>query len=233
MAAPASVHFPTQPPANPAGQKGPRAEILVALKRANRLTARELSQQQRLSLNAVRHHLKELEVEGLVVHEREQRGVGAPVFSYRLAPLAESLFPRRYEGALAEVLDQVVEREGRAEAVSLLRSVHIGLARRLEQDMVGRELPERLAAVAQALSAEGYMADAELTPEGGILTEHNCPLRAVVERFPEICDAEAELLEAALAVPVERTSHMLAGCGCCQYSVGTAHASPLTESRTP
>ncbi len=222
MAAPASLHVPPQPPATPAGQKGPRAELLVALKRAGRLTAREMSQQQRLSLNAVRHHLKELEVEGLVVHEREQRGVGAPVFSYRLAPLAESLFPRRYEDALTEVLDQVVEREGRAEAVSLLRSVHIGLARRLEQEVAGRRLEERLTGAAQALSAEGYMAEAEVTAQGGVLTEHNCPLRVVVERFPEICDAEAQLLEAALGVPVERTSHMLAGCGCCQYAVGAS-----------
>lgn len=215
MAAPLATPLPNPPIQAPAGQKGPRADILVALKRAGRMTARELSRQQRLSLNAVRHHLKELEVEGLVAHEREQRGVGAPVFSYHLAPLAESLFPRRYEHALAEVLDQVVEREGRAEAVSLLQSVHIGLAKRLEQDLSVRVPEDRLVAVAQALTAEGYMAEAR----AGVLTEHNCPLRAVAERFPEICDAEAQLLEAALGAPVTRTAHVLAGCDCCQYSV--------------
>ncbi len=193
--------------------------MLVALKRAGRLTARELSREQGLSLNAVRHHLKELEIEGLVLHEREQRGVGAPVFAYRLAPLAESLFPRRYDAALAEVLEQVVEREGRAEAVSLLEAVHIGLARRFQGEIEGRTPKERLTAVAQALTAEGYMAESEFGAEGGVLTEHNCPLRTVVERFPELCEAEARLLEAALGARVERRQHMLAGCDCCQYAV--------------
>ena len=38
-----------------------------------------------VSLNAARHHLKELEAAGLVRYERENRGVGAPVFLYRLS----------------------------------------------------------------------------------------------------------------------------------------------------
>ena len=76
--------LPLIDPEVPLGQKGQRGAVLLQLKRARALTAKDLAARLGLSLNAVRHHLKELEVEGLVGYEREHRGVGAPVFVYRL-----------------------------------------------------------------------------------------------------------------------------------------------------
>ena len=65
--------------------KGLRGQILLELKRAQPLTATELADKLGVSPNAVRHHLKELEAEQLIVYGREQRGVGAPTFAYRLS----------------------------------------------------------------------------------------------------------------------------------------------------
>ncbi len=119
-----------------------------------------------VSLNAARHHLKELEVEGLVSYQREHRGVGAPVFAYRLSRAGEELFPRRYCDALTAMLDTVVEREGRGAAVTLLESYFRLLAGRIQGQLEGVAPADRLRVVARALSEEGYMAEA--TPgEGG------------------------------------------------------------------
>ena len=120
----------------PLGQKGQRGAVLLHLKREQRLTARQLADRLGVSLNAARHHLKELEAEGLVEYQREHRGVGAPAFAYRLSPAGEALFPRRYETTLTAVLDQMVEREGRHAAVALLESYFAALARRVAQDVV-------------------------------------------------------------------------------------------------
>src|SRR5918992_2966554 len=106
----------------PVGQKGQRGGLLTQFKRAQPLTARELAIRLGVSLNAARHHLKELEAEGLVHYRREHRGVGAPVFAYRLSPAGEELFPRRYCEALSALLTAVVERDGREAAVSMLES---------------------------------------------------------------------------------------------------------------
>ena len=103
---------PVTPSPRPLGQRGPRSEMLLALKRAGQLTAKELATHLGLSLNAVRHHLKELELEQLVVYERQNRGVGAPVFAYRLSAASESLFPRRYEETLTQLLEQVAAARG-------------------------------------------------------------------------------------------------------------------------
>jgi DeoR family suf operon transcriptional repressor len=52
-----------------------------------------------------------------------------------------------------------------------------------------------------------------------VLTEHNCAIPAVAERFPEICAAEARFLAEMLNADVERTGHILSGCPACEYQV--------------
>src|SRR5256885_5880998 len=66
-----------------AAHKGLRGQILLELKRAQPLTARDLAGKLRVSPNAIRHHLKELEAEQLIAYGREQRGVGAPTYADR------------------------------------------------------------------------------------------------------------------------------------------------------
>lgn len=203
----------------PIGHKGPRGEMLVQLKRLQPLTAKELAHFLNVSLNAVRHHLKELEAEGLVRYERENRGVGAPVFLYRLSSAGEALFPRRYEEALQGLLDHLVEREGRAAAVSLLQSYFGAMAQRLAGSLKDSPAEERLRVVVKALSDEGYMAEGTVGDAVGTLTEHNCAISAVAERFPEICAAEARFLAEVLKAEVARREHILSGCTTCEYHV--------------
>lgn len=203
----------------PLGLKGVRGLILVELKRARRLTAKELSIKLGLSLNAVRHHLKELEAEALIEYERQHRGVGAPAFAYRLSTAGEAIFPRRYETTLTELLDYVVEREGRARAVTVLEARYDALTRRLQGELAGATPAQRMAAVAQLLSDEGYMAEGSASAETGTLIEHNCAIQAVAQRFPEICAAEARFLAAALGAEVDRHEHILSGCSACEYRV--------------
>lgn len=211
-------HVPEAPP----GYKGARAAILVALKRAGELTAPALATQLGASLNAVRHHLKELESEGLILYARQRQAVGAPVFAYRLSEAGESLFPRRYEATLIEVLERVAEREGRDAAVSMVTSRFDAIRGQLEAELEGAPIAERLERVARALRDEGYMAESTMGVADAAITEHNCAIRAVAERFPEVCAAEARFLEALIGVPVERQQHILAGCGACEYKVRLA-----------
>jgi DeoR family transcriptional regulator, suf operon transcriptional repressor len=203
----------------PIGHKGPRGEVLLHLKHSQPLTARELADLLGVSLNAVRHHLKELEAEDLVEYQRANRGVGAPVFLYRLSGAGEGLFPRRYEEALNGLLDRLVEREGRDVAVGLLQSYFGSLALRLEGELKNTSAPQRLQAVVHALSQEGYMAEGSVTDSDATLTEHNCAISAVAQRFPEICAAEARFLADVLKADVARREHILSGCTSCEYHV--------------
>ena len=203
----------------PTGHKCQRGAVLVQLKRGRRVAAKDLASTLGVSLNAVRHHLKELEAQGLITYEREHRGVGAPVFLYSLSPAGEALFPRRYEETLTALLDRIVEREGRAAAVALLESHVAELAGRLSAALQDVPADRRLAVVARVRTEQGYMAEAAAAGAGGVLAEHNCALQAVAERFPEICAAEQRLLGEVLGAEVDRRGHILSGCPSCEYHV--------------
>jgi len=218
---------------HPLGLRGARGEILAELKRTPGLTARRLVVVVGASLNAVRRHLRDLEADGLIQHQRQHKGVGAPVFAYRLSPAGEALFPRRYEATLLELLDRLVVTEGRDVAVTALEETFRSLTRRLEAETAGLTPAGRLAAVAKALADEGYMAESATTGDSfGTLTEHNCAIQSVAERFPELCAAEARFLEHVLGGSVERRGHILAGCGKCEYHVRFGASHPGVEEST-
>src|SRR5919197_291251 len=126
-----------------AGHKGLRGEVLLELKRAQPLTARQLAEKLDVSPNAIRHHLKELEAAALVVYGREQRGVGAPTYAYRLSAGGEALFPRGYEEMLTHVLERVAETSGREAAVKLLEDGYREGARNLFARLDGAPAAER------------------------------------------------------------------------------------------
>jgi DeoR family suf operon transcriptional repressor len=199
--------------------KGLRGEVLRELKRAQPLTAKALAEKLGVSANAIRHHLKELEAETLVTYGREQRGVGAPTFAYRLSPQGEALFPKRYEQTLTELLDRVAERQGRAAAAAMFEDHYSDLTRRLQVELEGVAPEARLTAVTRVLSDAGYMAESDAAGGAFRLAEHNCAIKSVAERFPEVCAAEAKFLQTVLAAKVERTAHIVDGCNACEYAI--------------
>ena len=199
--------------------KGLRGEVLLELKRAQPLTAKQLAETLGVSPNAVRHHLKELEAESLIVYGREQRGVGAPTFAYRLSAAGEALFPRAYEATLTQLLERVAEKAGRGAAVELFEDHYRELTRRVLAELGGAPASERVALVARLMNEQGYMADWQEAAGQFRLAEHNCAIRAVAERFPEVCAAEERFLRDVLGAAVERRTHIASGCNACEYAI--------------
>ena len=199
--------------------KGLRGEILLELKRAQPRTAQELAVALRVSANAVRHHLKELEAAGLVTYGREQRGVGAPTHTYLLSAQGDALFPKRYEETLTELLDRLATKQGRGAAVGMLEEHFSDLTQLLQRELVGAAPERRLETVARVMTDAGYMAEVDGQEGAFRFAEHNCAIRAVAERYPEVCAAEAKFLQAVLAATVERTAHIVSGCNACEYAI--------------
>ena len=213
----------------PVGHRGPRGVILLHLKREGGAVASELAEALGYSMNAVRHHLKELEADGVVGYDRAPRGVGAPAHVYRLTAKGHSLFPDRYERTVVDLLDHLVATEGRQAAVALLEQQYQALTARLEADTRGVPAERRGEVIARVLDAEGYMATWAALATGGLLTEHHCPHRLIAERFPEICVAEEKFLAQVFGAAIERRSRMAGGCGTCSYRVTPGDAADIGE----
>ncbi len=219
----------TTSPTGPVGHRGPRGAILLVLKKEGGATAGDLAEALGYSMNAVRHHLKELEVDGVVAFDRTPRGVGAPAHVYRLSARGHGLFPDRYERTVADLLDHLVATEGRPAAVALLEQQYQALAARLEAETRGVGAGRRGEVIARVLDAEGYMATWVAATTGGLLTEHHCPHRLIAERFPEVCAAEEKFLAQVFGAPIERRSRIAGGCGTCSYRVATGGADDAGE----
>jgi DeoR family suf operon transcriptional repressor len=210
-----------------AGHKGLRGDILLELKRAQPLTAAGLAERFAVSANAVRRHLKELEAEGLITWDREQRGTGAPTHCYRLTPGGEALFPTQYGEALTDVLAFVAQRSGREAVRDFFAQRFRAHAERLRAELARATLEEKVAAVVDLLSRQGFMAAWTVEADHLRLAEHNCAVRAAAEQFPEICAAEADFLREVLQSDLERNSYIPDGCNACQYTI--AMGAPLRD----
>ncbi|MBV6522139.1 MAG: hypothetical protein MNPFHGCM_02285 [Gemmatimonadaceae bacterium] len=212
----------------PVGFRGLRGEILVALKKAQALTAKALADRFGVTPNALRRHLKELESEGLVEYRREIRGVGGPSFAYSLTGAGQALFPNAYESALVQALEHVHAREGTAGVVRLFRDRWEAIAASAKPELSRLPVAERAHRLAALLTSLGYMAEAE--GDGGsatqTLTEHNCAIRLVAQQYPEVCEAEEQFIEEVLGTEVTRQAHMAKGASCCAYCI---HASPTPD----
>lgn len=210
------------------GFRGVRADLLVALRKAQPLTAGELGEQFGLTANALRRHLKALEEDGLVRYRRMVRGVGAPVFAYSLTQAGEALFPRSYVQVLATALDALREHTGEHAVEAVLEAEWQRLADEAGPVLDALPLEERVPLVAELLTAKGYMAEVDDTTL--TLRIHNCALREIADRFPAACAVEAKFVERLLGVPVERLAHRLGGCGRCEYRM-PGHLSSVQQEQ--
>lgn len=213
------------------GHRGLRGEVLLEIKKEQPITAKELSEVFGVSANAIRRHLKELEAEGLVVYGREQRGTGAPTYTYRLSSNGEALFPKRYGEALTDILSVVAQNSGRHAVRQMFAERYRAQAERLRVDLADATLEEKVEAVVHLLSEQGFMA--AWTVEAGTLrlAEHNCAMQAAAEQFPEICAAEAEFLSEVLNSKVKRDTYIQEGCNSCQYSISVDEtADPASDA---
>jgi DeoR family suf operon transcriptional repressor len=203
-----------------AGFRGTRGEILIALKKAQPLTTKELAERFDVTPNALRRHLKELESQGMVRYRREVRGVGGPVFAFTLTDNGEALFPRAYDDALAEALEFVREQQGIEGVVSLFRKRWETVAIGARAELSTLPLEKRAHRLAELLTSLGYMAEFGARSDGeATLTEHNCAIRSVAQRYPEVCAAEERFIEELLGVAVTREAHIAAGANCCAYCI--------------
>ena len=204
-----------------AGFRGIRADVLIAVKKAQPVTASDLATGFALTTNALRRHLKELENDGLVRCVREVRGVGAPALMYSLTPAGEALFPRAYENTLTTLLDTVREQRGAEGIVELFRAQWERVAGGAKEELAALPLAERTQLLAELLTSHGYMAESGDAPNADetLIREHNCVLRAVAEKFPEVCVAEERFLAEFLGAVVERRKHIASGASCCEYCV--------------
>ena len=161
-----------------------------------------------------------LEADGLVRHRQERAGPGRPKDFFELTPAGDALFPRNYVDLANELLAYVEDED----PAMLVRIFDKRADRRLERArvrMTGLEFPDRVKLVASILDEDGYLADFVERPDGSfVVTEHNCAVLAIAQRYKHACSTELAFLQALLPdAEVTRIAHRLNGGHVCAYEV--------------
>jgi DeoR family suf operon transcriptional repressor len=198
-----------------------RRALLVSLKKRGEARAEDLAGDLAITASAVRQQLSGLVTSGFVGHREVKGTPGRPKHVYSLTAAAEALFPKSYSDLTNEVL-AIVEAE---DPVLLARVFDRRRDRRIENAssrLAGkRTFAARIAEVTRILDEDGYLADWDALDDGTYrITEHNCAVLGVAQRYGQACSSEIEFLRSVLPdATVERTSHIVAGAHRCAYLV--------------
>jgi len=211
-------------------QSSTKQEILEYLLKHSQAKAFELSETLDISPQAIRRHLKDLEVEKLIVYSSVQEGMGRPQHVYHLSREGRDRLQRddnNYGEFAVSLLDTLAETVGRDQVSSILRKQWERKAL-LYRDRLGKgSLKERVTNLVELRKAEGFMAECHpvesnesVDSDRFILMEHNCAISNVAESFPSICGHELEMFAAVLPdCTVERTHWIINGEHRCGYLV--------------
>lgn len=205
-----------------------KRRILEMLKRAPALEAGAMAATLDLTPTGVRQHLADLEAGGLVRSAPGPvAGRGRPPSLWSLTDLAAELFPDRHAELTVDLIESIREAVG---AEGLERVIDARSRRQLEAYRAivpgpRTPLPDRVAALADQRSAEGYMAEVTTDDDGScLLVEHHCPICDAAASCTGLCRSELEVFQGALGsdVTVEREQHLLAGDSRCVYRIRSA-----------
>lgn len=199
-----------------------RQEILNGIKVNGAMTAEELSRDLGISQVAVRQHLTALEAENVVAVTVERRGLGRPSHRYVLTLSGDENFPRQYDTALNEVLDELRAWQGQAAVDELLQRRRERALLTLKSRLRDRSLASRLSELARLETANGFMTEVCTEgPAGYALIKRNCSVCAVARNHPAICcQSESALYEKLLGeTEVTRVSAIVDGANTCTFHI--------------
>jgi predicted ArsR family transcriptional regulator len=201
--------------ATPYTSETPAGKILAYIQRHGEATVKDLEELLGISTTAVREHLTHLQAKSLVTTKLVRRGPGRPHAVYFLTDAAQDLFPKEYDTLTTMLLREIASQEGPDRLQVLLDAVGSRLAE--EYHVVGSGLPERLAALREALERRGI--PVELLPDSDSFKLFACPYFDVAQEHAGVCSMERRMVEQVLGEQVVLEGTIREGRRSCHFTI--------------
>ena len=197
-------------------------------------TAAVLADRLQLTPAAVRRHLEHLLAEG-AVEAREPRvygarGRGRPAKVFAITELGRERFDQQYDDLAVAALRFLEETGGEAAVLEFARRRVAPIEQRFEQIVAAEPDLAPSQALAQALTQGGYAASVRQGPVGEQLCQQHCPVSHVAHAFPQLCEAETEVISRVLGRHVQRLATIAHGDGVCTTCIPAAVPSAAVPS---
>jgi predicted ArsR family transcriptional regulator len=155
-------------PSQPGSERGTRARIARLILENGPVTAAGLSTRLNLTPAAVRRHLDNLLAGGMIetrtARRPASRGRGRPAKLFAITDVGRSAFEHAYDDLATSALRFLAEVAGPDAVAEFARRQVADLERRYGPVLRGAAERDRVAALAEALSADGYAASASGAP---------------------------------------------------------------------
>ena len=202
--------------------KSTKDKILQTLLRKPKITINELADAVGINAISVRHHLTNLQMEGLIAADEERHGVGRTRLVYSLTEDGMEKFPTRYLRLTTRLLQQMKDTMPGPVVSKLFSQLAEDMAKDYSEQMRGMKMEERLDFVKELLGEEGFTVEWEKKGSQYQIHEISCPYYQIGVKHPEVCTVDQTLISKMLAVPAEKVQCILSGAAHCTYVVQAA-----------
>lgn len=203
-----------------AGFSSSKKQILLTLKRQGAVSLSDLAESLGISKMATLKHLAVLEGKGLVERSSRAAGRGRPRAFFALSRGSAGLFPVAYTHMTLCALRFIEEKIGREAVERLLKQRAQEVLDANRNRVPDGSLKERVAELVKIRDEGGYMAELGPVRRNVVeMMEHNCPIMAVAEAYPEACGVEREMFQKLLSADVETSHRVVAGDAVCRFLI--------------
>ena len=203
-----------------------RQEILDYLRRHSQASVRELGGHLHLTATGIRQHLTVLERDGLV-ESREERGhVGRPALVYRLTPVGDALYPKKYDALANALIEEARGLLGPDALQKLMKRVAARFAEPYQVRVDGKAPFERAAEATRIIQERGALAEYAREGDDVLIRQRTCPFPGVATRNSAVCALEVEFVRRLVGADARLTTSLLRGDGACTYRVRAGRSAP-------
>jgi len=200
-------------------------------------TATALAGQLDLTPAAVRRHLDQM-IEVGAVEAREQRvygsrGRGRPAKVFALTESGRDKFDQQYDDLAVQALRFLAETGGDDAVMEFARRRVADLETHYHDIIAAEPRQSPAEALATALTQGGYAASVRQGPVGEQLCQQHCPVSHVAHEFPQLCEAETEVIGKLLGRHVQRLATIAHGDGVCTTCIPDTMTTQPTMERVP
>jgi DeoR family suf operon transcriptional repressor len=202
--------------------KSTKDKILQTLLRRPKIRINDLAEAVGINPISVRHHLTNLQMEGLIAADEERHGVGRPRLVYSLTEDGLEKFPTKYFRLITRLLNQMKETMPGPVVAKLFSQIAEDLAGEYSSQIQDLSMEERLEFVKELLAQEGFTVEWEKKGNEYQIHEISCPYYQIGTAHPEVCTVDQTLISKMLALPANKVQCILDGATHCTYVVQSA-----------
>jgi len=199
--------------------KSTRDQILQNLLKNPRSSIIDLAEAVGINTISVRHHLINLQAEGVISAEEERHGVGRPRLVYFLTEKGLERFPAGYLRLTNRLIEQLKKNMSEKNLEELFKQLAQELTETYAEKSKRLSLEGRLELLKDIMAKEGFTIEVEKTDRGYCINTINCPYYHVSQKHPEVCIMDQAIISSVLSIPSEKINCILEGSSHCSYLI--------------